>query len=192
MNHIEIGITGGIGSGKSVVSRILQAMQYPVYDTDANAKRLMDTPALRNRLTERWGNDIINNDGTLNRARLAAIVFHAPDELAHLNNIVHPAVRHDYARWVEQQTSPIVFVESAILHQAHMTHTLHYIWLVTADSETRITRVMQRNNCTRAEVEARIASQQDIAPCSRTRIIANDNNHAILPQIIKFLNEASH
>ena len=189
MKHIEIGITGGIGSGKSIVSRILQSMQYPVYDTDRQAKRLMDTPAIRNLLLARWGNTIINTDGTLNRTQLASIVFNNPSELSHLNNIVHPAVRNDYAQWVTEQTSPLVFVESAILHQANMTKSLEYVWLVTADRETRIQRVMQRNNCTREEVEARMATQHEAAIDARTRIIINDNKHAVLPQIIKLLHD---
>lgn len=189
MSHIQIGITGGIGSGKSVVSRILRTMQYPVYDTDLHARRLMDSPDLRHNLTERWGLDIINEDGTLNRALLASIVFNNPAELAALNNMVHPAVRRDYARWVEQQSSRIVFVESAILHQAGMADTLHYVWLIDADKETRIERVMQRNNMPRQEVEARIASQHDAIINDRTRIIINDNIAPVLPQIIKFLNE---
>ncbi len=192
MSHIEIGITGGIGSGKSIISHILRTMQYPVYDTDSQAKRLMNTPTLQQQLQQQWGNNIFKNDGSLNRQQLATIVFNNPTQLAILNNIVHPAVRHDYTQWVTQQQSHIVFVESAILQQAHMTDTLHHVWIVQADRETRIDRVIKRNNCTRQEVEARIASQQLTITHPHTHIINNDNNHAILPQIIKLLKELQH
>jgi dephospho-CoA kinase len=187
-NPIQIGITGGIGSGKSIISKILRIMQYPVYDTDAQAKTLMDTPTLRQALMDQWGKEIIQPDGQINRAHLAQIVFNNPQQLTILNNIVHPAVRNHYAQWVQQQQSPIVFVESAILHQAHMDNTLEHIWLVKADDETRIQRVIQRNNTTRQDVEARIATQYDPPIDHRTHIITNNNNDAILPQIMKHLN----
>ena len=184
---IQIGITGGIGSGKSIVSRILAIMQYPVYDTDSQAKMLMDTPTLRKALVERWGNNIIKPNGEINRPLLSQIVFNDPKQLAQLNNIVHPAVRNHYAQWVEQQQSPITFVESAILHQAGMDSTLQYIWVIDADRETRIQRVMLRNNIERKEIEARIAAQHPTPIDHRTRIITNDNTVAILPQILHLL-----
>lgn len=180
---IQIGITGGIGSGKSIISRMLGIMQYPVYDTDSQAKKLMDTPTLRQALVAQWGNDIILPNGEINRPQLSQIVFNNPQELARLNNIVHPAVRNHYAQWVQEQQSPIVFVESAILHQAHMDTTLHHIWVVEADRETRIQRVMQRNNLRREEIEARIASQHNTPIDHRTHIITNNNTTAVLPQI---------
>ncbi len=192
MSHIEIGITGGIGSGKSIIAHILHTMQYPVYDTDSHAKQLMNTPTLKLQLHQQWGNTIFNNDGSLNRQQLAAIVFNNPTQLTTLNNIVHPAVRHDYAQWVTQQQSHIVFVESAILQQANMVDNLHHIWIVEADRETRIERVIKRNNCTRQEVEARIASQQLTITHPHTHFINNDNNQALLPQIIKLLKELQH
>ena len=191
MKPIEIGITGGIGSGKSVVSHILHTMQYPVYDTDSRAKRIMDKPEVRQQLVEAWGASIILDNNTIDRAQLAQIVFNSPAQLARLNQIVHPAVRDDYALWVDQQHAPIVFVESAILHQAQMDSRLHQVWIVEADNETRITRVMRRNNMTRSEVEARISSQQPPHIDDKSRIIVNDNREALLPQIIKLLNSVN-
>lgn len=184
----EIGITGGIGSGKSIVSQVLRIMQHPVYDTDSQAKMLMDTPALRQALVAQWGNDIILPNGEINRPRLSQIVFNNPQELSRLNNIVHPAVRNHYAQWVGEQHSPVVFVESAILHQARMDTTLHQVWVVEADRETRIRRVMLRNNLQRHDVEARIASQHDTPIDNRTHIITNNDREAILPQIHTLLN----
>lgn len=186
---IQIGITGGIGSGKSIVSRMLGIMHYPVYDTDSRAKELMDTPTLRQALVEQWGSDIIMPDGQINRPLLSSIVFNDPQQLTHLNNIVHPAVRNHYAQWVQQQQSPIVFVESAILHQAGMDTTLHHIWVVEADRDTRIRRVMQRNNLGRQEIEARIASQHPTPIDHRTHFIANNDHDAVLPQILALLSQ---
>lgn len=191
MSKIEIGITGGIGSGKSIVSRILRTMQYPVYDTDSQAKVLMDSAAIRSQLAATWGYDIFNPDGSINRARLAAIVFNNPEQLARLNSIVHPAVQQHYAQWVEQQKSRIVFVESAILHQAHMDTTLQQIWVVDADVDTRIERVMQRSGLNRKEIEARMASQKAVPIDYRTHIINNNRDSAILPQILKLINIAN-
>ena len=187
MTPIEIGITGGIGSGKSIVSHILRIMGYPVYDTDSQAKLLMDTPALRQQLTAVWGDSIILPNGEINRPQLSAIVFHDPTQLAQLNAIVHPAVRSHYAEWVQQQSSPIVFVESAILHQAGMDHALHYIWVVEADAEMRIERVMKRSNLTYEQVEERIKTQQPYPYNEGARKLLNDNKHALLPQIMELL-----
>ena len=187
MTPIEIGITGGIGSGKSIVSHILRIMGYPVYDTDSQAKLLMDTPALRQQLTAVWGDSIILPNGEINRPQLSAIVFHDPTQLAQLNAIVHPAVRSHYAEWVQQQSSPIVFVESAILHQAGMDHALHYIWVVEADAEMRIERVMKRSNLTYEQIEERIKTQQPYPYNERARKLLNDNKHALLPQIMELL-----
>lgn len=192
MGKTQIGITGGIGSGKSMVSRILRAMQYPVYDTDTEAKRIMDTAPLRAQLAATWGDAIYNADGTLDRARLASAVFGDALQLKRLNDIVHPAVREDYAQWVERQKSPIVFVESAILHQAHMDTPLQQIWVVEAGHDIRMTRVMQRSGLNRAEIEARMASQSAIPTDHRTHIIDNNPNSAILPQILKLINIAKN
>lgn len=190
MSKIQIGITGGIGSGKSIVSRIMRAMQYPVYDTDSQAKALMQSPLIKQQLAHTWGNDIFTDKGDIDRAKLAAIVFNDSTQLTTLNNIVHPAVRQHYAQWVEQQQSHIVFVESAILHQAQMHNSLQHIWIVQADNETRIRRVMQRNNISRSEVEARIASQSEPPIDHRTHLIDNNDGSAIIPQILKLINIA--
>lgn len=192
MKTIQIGITGGIGSGKSIVSQILRIMQYPVYDTDREAKRLMNTPEIKEKLMAAWGNEIFDDKGSLDRKKLADIVFSAPDQLSRLNNIVHPAVRNDYTRWAKNQSTQIVFVESAILQQAGMDVALDYVWVVEADRETRIKRVMHRNNMNRRQVEERMANQPIYKGDNRTRKISNNENEAVLPQIIKLLNNLNN
>ncbi len=187
---IQIGITGGIGSGKSVISRMLRAMRYPVYDTDSEAKRIMDTPSLKQAIAAAWGTQIYLPNGALDRQQLSAIVFSNPEQLARLNQIVHPAVRQDYALWAQRSRSPIVFVESALLQESHMDTALDYIWLVEADAETRITRVMRRNNLSRWQVEQRIRSQQPYSRDIRTRTIVNDGAQSVMPQLLHLLDEA--
>lgn len=192
MNKTQIGITGGIGSGKSIIAHILRIMQYPVYDTDAQAQQLMRTPHLQQQLIQHWGQEVILPNGEINRPLLAQQVFGNPQQLQQLNNIVHPAVREHYAQWVAQQQSAITFVESAILHQANMHTGLQQIWVVEADDETRIARVMQRNNLTRNQVTARIEAQSPPPHSNNTHIIINDNHTPLLPQIIKLLNNTTN
>ncbi len=189
MAKIEIGITGGIGSGKSIVSHILSTMGYPIYDTDSKAKILMNSKAIIEAIKQKWGNKVLLDNKTIDRNKLASIVFANKTELQQLNNIVHPAVKADYAKWVIQQQADITFVESAILQQAQMDTSLQQIWLVEADLETRIQRVMKRNNMQRCQVEARIAAQAPYIIDHRTHTIINDNKHAIIPQIIKLLHK---
>ena len=190
-NHtpLLIGITGGIGSGKSVVSHILRIAGLPVYDTDSEAKHIMDSPAVKQQISDTWGPELYLVDGSLDRRRLAAIVFNDPSQLARLNALVHPAVRNDFASRAAQSTSPLFFVESAILQSAGMDGGLQYVWLVTADPETRIERVMRRNGISRNEVISRIESQTPYRPDDRTRTIVNDGRKAVLPQIIGLLAE---
>lgn len=185
-----IGITGGIGSGKSVVSHILRIAGLPVYDTDSEAKRIMDSPDIKKQIAATWGNELYLADGSLDRRRLAAIVFNDPAQLARLNAMIHPAVRDDFARRAATCTAPAFFVESAILQNAGMDSGLQYVWLVTADTETRIERVMRRNAIGRDEVISRIDSQTPYRTDSRTRIIVNDNRQAVLPQVAALLAEA--
>lgn len=191
-NHCHpllIGITGGIGSGKSVVSHILRIAGLPVYDTDSEAKRIMDSPVVKSQIIATWGTALYQADGSLDRRKLANIVFNNPEQLTTLNNIVHPAVRNDFAQYAATCLSPALFVESAILQSAHMDNELQYVWLVTADTETRIERVMQRNSLSRAEVISRINAQAPYQPDNRTRIIVNDGRKAVLPQVSSLLAE---
>ena len=181
-------ISGGIGSGKSVVCRILCAMGHPVYDTDTEARRIMDSdPAIARLIAERISPGCIKADGSIHRPTLASIVFADAEKLETLNSIVHEAVRRDLASWVERHSEGgTVFVETAILYQSGLDRMVDEVWEVTAPAETRIERVMARNSLTRDEVKARIRSQQlpaDTILHPRTLEITNDNLTPLLPQI---------
>lgn len=186
-----IAITGGIGSGKSVVSAILRVMGYYVYDCDSQAKRIMDTDrAIIGAIAAEISANAIRHDGSINRTALAHIVFNDADALARLNAIVHKAVRSHLSAWHSQSGgSEIRFVETAILYQSGIDHMVDEVWDVTAPDELRISRVMQRNGLTRTEVESRIASQAYTPEHPHTNVhhITNGYDDAILPQIIELL-----
>lgn len=185
-----IAITGGIGSGKSIVARVLLNMGYQVYDCDHHAKQLMhSSPIIRQQLTTRFSDDIYNSDGTINKPLLSSIIFNDPKALAVVNSIVHPAVKDDIISWHNASPASLHFVETAILVEAGMQTMVDEVWNVTAPVETRIARVISRNATTRDKVVERINSQStslsDITVPIKT--IINDGATAILPQIIALL-----
>lgn len=185
-----IAITGGIGSGKSVVSRILKVMGYAVYDTDTQARRLMNQSAdVKARLVACFGPEIYHNyDGLLNAHRLSQIVFGNDEALSCLNGIVHPAVRRDLRQWAGRCQSRYAFVETALLYESRLCDIVDSIWKVTAPLTTRVQRVMARNGLTEAEVLARIEAQTaEDRVNEKTHIIVNDGIEALLPQVMRLL-----
>ncbi len=185
-----IAITGGIGSGKSVVTKVLREMGHEVYDCDHHAKRLINTsPIIRQRLITRFGEDIYASDGFINKALLSSIIFNNPDALAAVNGIVHPLVKADLIGWHLSCPACHNFVETAILVESGMHTMVDEVWNVTAPVETRITRVMNRNATTREKVLERINSQStSMSEVSvPVKTIINDGITAILPQIVALL-----
>ncbi|MCC8070392.1 MAG: dephospho-CoA kinase [Bacteroidales bacterium] len=189
-----IAITGGIGSGKSVVSEVLRVKGYAVYDCDSEAKRLMDSSAeIRRRIASDVDPKAILPDGTIDRCRLSSTVFSDGEALERLNSIVHGAVRADLEKWSRKQ-GPLCFVETAILYESGLDKMVDEVWEVKAPEELRIKRVERRSHLTRAQVEARIAAQKNGEvehphPC--TYSIHNDEIHAMLPQIHNLLHKTT-
>lgn len=182
-----VAITGGIGSGKSVVCRILRTLGYPVYDCDSRAKALMDADdTIKRRLTEEI-DSLCVVDGAIDRRRLAAVVFEDAEKLAMLNSMVHSAVRDDIAAWVGEQERNITFVETAILYESGLNTMVDAEWRVESPLELRIARTMKRSAMSRSEVEKRIAAQNIGAPAGVSPVrrfdIYNDETQALLPQI---------
>lgn len=182
-----VAITGGIGSGKSVVCRILRTLGYPVYDCDSRAKALMDADdTIKRRLTEEI-DSLCVVDGAIDRRRLAAVVFEDAEKLAMLNSMVHSAVRDDIAAWVGEQERNITFVETAILYESGLNTMVDAEWRVESPLELRIARTMKRSAMSRSEVEKRIAAQNIDAPTGVSPVrrfdIYNDETQALLPQI---------
>lgn len=183
-----IAITGGIGCGKSIVSLILKEIGYEVYDCDCKAKYLMDnSPTIKDCLKSTFGNDIII-DGTINRVKLANIVFNNKEKLVKLNNIVHSSVKEDLISWkLENSHKKLLFVETAILYQSGLDSIVDEVWEVNAPLEIRIERVMKRNNISRQDVLSRIESQKCEILTPADYIITNDDKVAILPQLVTIL-----
>ena len=158
---MKVGITGGIGSGKSTVCRLFAQRGIAVYDSDREAKRLMtEDAALRAGITARFGAEAYA-DGVLNRSYLASRVFSDEAALADLNALVHPAVLADFAAWAERQSGPYVILESAILFEAGLEHAVDRTVAVLAPLELRIGRTCRRDGCDEESVRRRIAAQTD-------------------------------
>lgn len=155
----KVGITGGIGSGKSTVCAILAEFGVAVYDSDSRAKRLMNEDnTLREHLAERFGSEVYCVEG-LNRRYLAERVFGNPEELKALNAIVHPAVMDDFDRWALEQEGSYVVLESAILFEASLDRRVDVSVAVMAPEELRIERAMQRDGAQREQIVARMNNQ---------------------------------
>ena len=192
-NHI-IAVTGGIGSGKSVICQILKNYGYQIYNCDINAKTLMDNSiSIKSALSNELSPTVINNDGSINRKILSDIVFNDKDKLNILNKIVHFYVKEDIIQWIKENTSNLppskLFIETAILYQSGIDKIVDEVWEITASEETRINRVIKRNGLSRTEVISRIKSQAFIPSKihPKTKTIINDSNKPILPQLIPLL-----
>lgn len=188
-----IAITGGIGSGKSVVSKMLTAMNYRVYDCDSRAKMLMDTSnEIKRQLRAEIADDVVMSNGEINRPLLAKYVFGDKQLLAKLNAIVHGAVAADLQEWYSNyacENKPL-FVETAILYSSGFVRFVDRIWRVDAPTEIRIDRVIKRNCVSREAVEERIKAQAgEFANSDNTDIIINDGNTPVLPQLQKLLSQ---
>ena len=156
----KIGITGGIGSGKSYVCEKFRQQGYPVYDCDKEAKRLMVTDRIIiSEIKKLVGEEAYLPNGTLNVPLLAQFLFQSPQNHARLNLIVHPAVKEDFLKWADQQTSEKVFLESAILIESGFRDVVDLVGFVSAPLETRIQRIMRRDNTTREHALQWISKQ---------------------------------
>ena len=184
-------ITGGIGAGKSVVSKILRTIGYQVFDCDIEAKRLMDSSAeIKLKLKTEISAAAVDYDGNIDRKHLSSVVFADPAKLERLNSIVHKAVRDEIKHWANNQhANSHLFVETAILYQSQLDKDVDDVWEVIAPEEIRIIRVMNRNRCTREEVISRIKSQSYTPqmPHSKIAHIINDDFTPILPQLSDLL-----
>lgn len=186
-----IALAGGIGSGKSVVSKILLAMGYPVYDCDNMAKQIMDADAeIHSRLcSEIHPQSVV--EGVIDRALISKIVFEDKAALARLNAIVHTAVKADLNHWVSEKQftgAKKVFVETAILIQSGLVDLVDDIWEVTAPIEVKVERVKKRNGLSEKQILARIESQKtESLEGIAHKTICNSPSDAVLPQIVKLL-----
>lgn len=188
MKSTKVGITGGIGSGKSFIAKIFKTLRVPFYDADKEAKVIMmHSAVIRNGLIQAFGAEVYFEDGTLNRKWLSAQVFNNPEKLKTLNAIVHPVVIQDAVDWANAQTTCYSLKEAALLFESGSYKTLDYTILVVAPEDLRIDRVMTRDAVTRVEVLNRINKQmpEDDKRKLADFIIVNDGIQPLLPQIYK-------
>lgn len=183
---LKIGITGGIGSGKSTVAKIFAILGIPVYYADGAAKRLMETNAeLQQSLTAVFG-DQLYQDGQLNRPFLANLVFNDADKLAQLNALVHPATLKDAEEWMQRQTAPYCLKEAALIFESGSQQNLDYVIGVYAPESLRIQRVVQRDGVKQEQVLARMNKQinETIKMRLCDFVIANDEQQMVIPQVM--------
>lgn len=188
-----IGLTGGIGSGKTTIANFFKEMGVPVYIADDEAKKVMQSESIVNEIKTTFGEKLFEND-ILNRAKLAEIVFNNAAELAKLNAIVHPAVKRDFEFWLlEQKKYQYVVYEAAILFESGRYKECDVIVTVTAPEEIRIERVLKRDNTTREQVLSRMKMQwNDEKRISLSNFVINNSNLKIAKEevvkILKILN----
>ena len=183
---LKIGITGGIGSGKSTVARVFEHLGIPVYNADTAAKRLMEEdPDLRAAILQTFGAETFLH-GRLNRPYLASLVFNNREKLNALNALVHPATIRDGINWMERQTAPYALKEAALIFESGSQNELDYVIGVSAPQALRIHRVMKRDGVSREEVLRRMANQIDESLKMKLCdfVIVNDDRRLVIPQVL--------
>lgn len=189
---MKIGLTGGIGAGKSVVARIIESMGYPVFYSDFEAKNLVNKdPIIRKELNSLVGEDLFNND-ELNRKRLAELIFNSPDLRASVNRIIHPRVREHFSNFCrEKGEDQLIFNEAAILFETGAYKNFDKNVLVTAPEELRIRRVMNRDHVSAQEVRHRLNAQWTDAQKIELAdfILVNDEKTPLLRQVEELIDQ---
>lgn len=190
---VILGITGGIGSGKSTVSEILMLYGIPVYIADKESKRLTSTsPSIKRKLISLFGGDLYK-EGELDTKLLSSIIFNDKQKLEAVNTIIHPEVKKDLLKWIKNKSlkHKIVATESAIMFESGFYKLANKMLTVSAPLETRIERVIKRDNTTREKVLGRIQSQ--ISDKERMElsdyVITADDRHSLIEQTIQIIND---
>ncbi|WAC09825.1 dephospho-CoA kinase [Dyadobacter pollutisoli] len=185
---LQIGVTGGIGSGKSIVCQVFSCLEIPVYHADSRAKWLTNhEPEIREKVTDLLGPESYDSSGMYNTSFVASVVFKDEKLLKKLNAIIHPVVMRDTQHWVsEHADSPYVLKEAAIMNAAGQGNSLDYVVVVHAPEDLRIKRILQRDN--RSELEIRSIIKRQASDESRKQIadfiITNDETAALIPQVL--------
>ena len=183
-SHRLVALSGGIGSGKTCIAKIFTALGVPVYNSDERAKQLMQTDeAIRTQLIALFGKELYKGN-ELQKQLLANYIFTDNELRQKVNAIVHPAVIEDYKAWSAQQNTVYTIMETALLFENDLHKQFDTTIYVTAPLETRITRVMKRDNCERADVEKRIKMQQNDIICTQKSDFVIENNNFALSQTL--------
>jgi dephospho-CoA kinase len=186
---LQVGVTGGIGSGKSMVCRLFACLGIPVYDADSKAKLITTTnPEIRQKITGLLGENAYLPDGSYNRAYVSSKVFKDSELLTSLNAIIHPAVLRDTEQWVNNHIGfPYVIKEAALMNKAGQGNSLDFVVVVDAPAELRVKRILERDKRAESEIKAIIARQ--VSDADRKQIadflVHNDQNSALIPQVLE-------
>ena len=186
---LTVGITGGIGSGKSTVCKVFRILGIPVFQADDVARKLQnEDPEIKRKLIDYFGPDIYTEAASLNRKKLANIIFNNPADLERVNHLIHPAVHREFESWKEKMTGyAYVLYEAAILFETGSAAKFDYTILVLTDENERLQRVMKRDKLVSGAILQRMRNQM---PDSEKVLLAdfiieNNDNQMIIPQILK-------
>jgi len=188
---VKIGVTGGIGSGKTSVCRVFNVLGIPIFSADAEARRIMDSdPIVMEQVRKIAGKDVYSQ-GILDRTGLASIIFNDEKRLSKINNLVHPVIFDNFRKWAEESSAPYVIMEAAILFESNASFVVDKIITVIAPLEERIERVTRRNMLDRDQVLERIKNQMDdqFKIKHSEWVINNSENEMIIPAILKIHEE---
>ena len=185
---LVVGVTGGIGSGKTTVCKIFEALGIPVFYADEEAKKLYDDKKIISKVIKLFGKKILDSKKKVDKKKLAEIVFNHKPSLDKLNAVIHPEVRKNFDRWKKKQNfAKYVIKEAAIMIESGSNYDMDYLVSVTADKEVRMNRIINRDKVNIADVEKRISKQ--ISDKERVKysdeIIMNDGTHSLIEQVLK-------
>ena len=195
MKPLLIGITGGIGSGKSIICRVLSILGYPVFDADAQAKIILENHEIQVKVITLLGDKAYLENGKPNREFIASVVFNDNEKLKSLNGIIHPAVQKQFHEWVrDNQNAQLVFKEAAIMFESGSHKEMDKIIVVSSPIELRVQRTMERDGKSRDEVLTIISKQLPAEEVIQRSdyVIINDNHTPVIPQVQAILNELHH
>jgi len=184
---LKIGLTGGIGSGKSTVAKIFETLGIPVYYADAEAKRLMNSSETLKKVIRQYFGEATYENDQLNRKYLAGIVFNNPEKLDLLSALIHPVTINDAEQWMQQQSAPYSIKEAALLFESGAAENLDFIVGVYAPQALRIKRVMKRDGLTADEIMKRINRQvnEEMKMKLCDFVITNNEQELLVPQVLK-------
>ena len=182
----KVGITGNIGSGKSYVCKLFEALGIPVFYSDDETKKLYLIPSVKELIVNRFGQEVYFDDGTLNRKLLSYHLFKNEDAMRFIESVLYPALNQRFDQWCGQQKSPYVLYESAILFEKNYGKYFDKIIFVSAPEDIRLQRVMQRDDCSEENVRSRMRLQlsEDLKISNADYVICNDGTKAVEPQVL--------
>ncbi|HNW99052.1 MAG TPA: dephospho-CoA kinase [Bacteroidales bacterium] len=185
---IKVGLTGNIGSGKTIVSNIFKVLRVPVYNADLRARVIMEKPEIINKISVLLGNEILDENGIPDKKKIAAIVFNDKSKLEKLNHIIHPLVIADFEKWIKEQSGTgYVIMESAILFETGYNELFDKIIFISAPETLRVKRVMMRDGVNAVSVKSRIKQQlpEKNKISKADFVIVNNERKLLIPQVLK-------